>query len=259
MTDTELTDTNEDEHLVATIGSRSVGCDELLERLIVRRAWAAVDDCLDSFLLEEAFDEHDIQSSDEEISTQVTDFRKKNNLASGDETRKWLEQHHMQDAEFLQMCSFEIRLRKLKDLLFADRLQEYFIYKRLELVVVELYKLVVAGEQAAREIVSSVAEGESFFEYARQYSLDVATAKSGGYLGKMKLNQLPPRVQELLGKSVKGDLLGPLKANKNFEIYLVENIEAPEFNQELRLQLEEELFTTWLADRKAQAQLEVFI
>lgn len=249
----------EDDNLVATIGQRNITANEIVENLIINAEWQALETCLDRFLLEEEFSLREITATQEEVRSELTIFRKHNQLSTGDETHKWLEHRHMHDSDFMQLCRYRVKLQKLKDLLFEKRLEEYFIYKRAQLQTVELYKIVVAKEEAAREIVSSVRDGESFFDYARKYSLDEKTAKAGGYTGTLQLAQLHPTVQDLVLKSRVGDLIGPVHLHKRFDIYLLDSIESPLFEGDIRQQLEDELFQQWLADTRTRAGIKLFV
>ncbi len=259
MTNGAVSEQPAEDDFVAKIGDRGITTDDVLECLIIGRNWKAIDECLEHFLLEEAFLKHNIATTQEEIRSHVTVFRQHNNLASGEDTHKWLEKHHMDDDDFLNMAVFELKLEKLKDLLFGKRVEEFFVYQRLELVEAELYKITLANEEAAREIVSSVKEGASFFDYARRYSIDHETAKSCGYMGKVKIKHLNPQVQDALSKSSVGSVVGPLKVNKNFEIFMLDSIHEPVFDAEMRQQLEDELFAQWLEDTKARSKMELFI
>lgn len=241
---------------VARIGNVQVSAEELLERMLVRRDWKSIERSLDSFLIESAFEKYQIETNEEELRSQITLFRQKNGLMSGDETHKWLTLHHLDDHLFLKMCEYELKEAKLKEILFADKLEEYFVYRRSNLVSVELYKIVVEHEEAAREIVSSIKEGASFFDYARKYSIDMSTSKSCGYAGKCKLNTLSPFQQDLISKAKVGGLIGPVKTNKSFEIYLLAHLEQPVFDGELRQELQDELFEQWLNEAKSRLHIE---
>ncbi len=245
---------------LAKILGRELGSGDILERLILMKKWESIQDCLDQFLIEAEFDRLELALSDDELHKKLTGFRRENGLLTGDETKKWLEKHHMSDDHFVQMCISELKREKLKEKLVAARLQEYFVYKRLELLKVELYRIVVAGEEAAREILSSVLEGASFFDYARKYSIDAASAKSCGYMGKISMNQLDPKLQDHMSKAKAGSFIGPFKkADKSFEIYFVEEIILPELAGELKAELEEELFLQYLLEMRARANIELFL
>ncbi|MBX9877573.1 MAG: peptidylprolyl isomerase [Candidatus Obscuribacterales bacterium] len=249
----------EDDDLIAKIGDRDIVSSDIVDCLLATKNWQVIDDCLDQLLIEAKCDQYQIQTTDEEVSTYMTSFRQKNQLLSVEDTRAWLDKHHLDDDDFLQLCQFDVRVDKLKNKLFQDKVDEAFTYKKQALQTLELYKIVVANEEAAREIVSSVLEGSSFFEYARKYSIDKENAKSCGYAGYVKLKDLPPNVQDLLIKGQVGEVLGPLKVNKNFEIYLIESVQVPSLDDNCRKQIVDDLFAEWLADTKTRSNIELFI
>lgn len=99
-------------------------------------------------------------------------------------------------------------------------------------------------------------EGASFFDFARRYSKDSATAVACGYVGKVTTDSLPPQVQQLIIGARQGDLLGPVKVGKDFEVLLLEKIHPAQFDGETRQKLEDELFKQWLNDERARAHIE---
>lgn len=243
----------EEDGLVAEIGEQKVFAADVLNCLISQGNWKSIEACLDYFLLEAEFEKSGIAATDEELRAEIAAFRHKHRLESGDDTRKWLKEKHMDESHFLEICEHEVKLAKLKEKLFANRLEEHYVYRRLEMATAELYKIELAQEEACREILSLVNEGESFFDFARKYSLDAETARACGYMGELKLRELRPQLQDLVSKSKAGSLLGPLKSGKNFELYLLSKIKVPELDADLRRTLLDELFDRWLADTKQRA------
>lgn len=249
----------DDDTLVAKIGQQEISSNDVLENMIVHLNWQIVEETLDHFLIEQEFTKRSITVSHEEISKELTAFRTKHELMTSADTHKWLEARHMSDGDVVQLCQYAVKVQKLKELLFANRLEEFFVYKKLQLQTVELYKIVVAKEEAAREIISSVQDGESFFDYARKYSLDQKTAKAGGYSGKIPLADLHPQVQDLVLKASPGALLGPIPSHKSFEIYLVDSKTEAKLEGELRQKLQDELFKTWISDVRSRSGLQLFV
>lgn len=248
------------DNLVAKIGERDISAADIVLNLVQSAECHVIQNCLDRFLIDEECSKRGVKPAPEEVSSEVSAFRQRNKLLTGDETHRWLSSMHMSEYDFLSFCEYAVKLTKLKAVLFEKRLEEYFVYRQFQLRSVELYKIVLAREEAAREIISSVRDGESFLEYARKYSLDQKTAKAGGYTGKILLSDLQPVAQDLILKARPGDLVGPVNVYKNYEIYLLESIDLPSFDDvELRQKLEDELFTQWLVDTRSRSGMNVCV
>jgi tetratricopeptide (TPR) repeat protein len=66
-------------------------------------------------------------------------------------------------------------------------------------------RIIVTQDQArAAEVKTRLQKGESFFDLAREYSLD-ATAPDGGYLGEMWLDQIEPKLAEAASNLAPGE------------------------------------------------------
>ncbi|MBX9689897.1 MAG: peptidylprolyl isomerase [Candidatus Obscuribacterales bacterium] len=248
-----------EESLVAKVGDRSIDASEILVCLLRSRNWKSIEDSFDMCFLEDLFENQKITFEQDEVYQKAMQFRQQHALLTAQDMHKWMELNHQSEDDFLEMCAFDIKLKKLKELLFSKRLEEVFVYKRLELVTAELYKIVLAQEEVAREILSSVKDGGSFFNFARQHSIDVQTAKACGYMGKLRVSKLNPRLQEAVSKGKSGDLIGPVKVGKVFEIYLLDNVCQPVLDDEMKQELEDELYTQWLAETKARLHIQWFI
>lgn len=241
--------------LIATIGEQSISALDIIERLIQNQNWQTVQDILNSFLIEKAFDTFKIEVTQKEVYEQIKKFRNDHGLLTGPDTHRWLEDKHMDENDFLAMCSYDVRLAKLKAVLFEKRIEEQFAYSQVDFVTVDLYKITLKNEEVAREIVSSIEEGASFFDYARKYSTDLATSKSCGYMGNLKMGQLTVHLQDLVSKAPVGSILGPVKERNSFNVYFVESKSTPTLTAEIRQEIENDLFKKWLQEFKSKQSL----
>ena len=245
--------------IVAKIQGTALTVDELLRSLIVDRQWTVIDQCLNNKLISAHLDKHEIALSQEELREHLSAFRQRHGLLVGDDVNRWLEQNHMDVAALLEHCTFEARKQKLKELLFKDTLDQYFAHRQLELASIELYKIVVESENVAKEIILSLQEGASFFDYARRYSTDEDTKRSCGYVGNVPMHTLDPKLQQLLVGKVEGDIIGPVKVMKSIEIHFVGKVHPSQFDGATRELLLDELFNKWLADLRSRGAVETLI
>lgn len=74
----------------------------------------------------------------------------------------------------------------------------------------------------ANEIYSKLKDGESFEEMAKQYSEDEITKEAGGLIENAVYNTSEDAFYETVFNSEPGELIGPFKVSKGYEIALVE-------------------------------------
>lgn len=254
-----LTNKVEPEHpALAKVGEQEISPVEILHRIVQMQNWSVIQDALDSWILTAALEQNAIKVTDDEIYQQAMHFRQQNGLLTGADVHKWLESHHQSEEDFLEMCKLEIEKKKLIDKLFANKIAEYFAYKKTSLISVELYKIIHPQEEVIRELLSSIKEGASFFNYAKQHSKD-ESAKSCGYSGLIKLEALSPAQQDLISKAKVGDCIGPIKLHNNWEIYLLESKTQAVLDEKLKEELKMEMFNQWMAETRTRSRIEYSI
>src|SRR5262249_2809417 len=86
-----------------------------------------------------------------------------------------------------------------------------------------------------------------FCSLARLYSQDEDTRKQCGYMGVVRLSDLPPEVECRIVGCAPGEVVGPIRSIGSFHLYLVEDVFPAMLDDQTRDGLKEELVEEWLA------------
>src|SRR5215475_12290570 len=77
---------------------------------------------------------------------------------------------------------------------------------------------VAAAEKKAKDVAARAKKGEKFADRARDFSDDVETSKSGGYIGAMPRGVLDKSVEDVVFKEKKGFVSEPIKLRQAYLI-----------------------------------------
>ena len=228
---------------------------ELLKALIAGHNWSVLEDAAVRILIEQQFEERQISADDDEVIAGIKEFRRANGLLTAAQLKTWIQEHRLSDETLIESCRFELCLSKLKRCLFADKVDHYFMQRRAELDAVEIYRICVEKEEAAKEIVASIQDGASFFELARRFSTDETTRRLCGYMGVVKIQTLDAREQELILASREGAIVGPVHVLKNFHVLLIDKFHPASLDEETRRKLIDELWHAYKKDIKLRQNI----
>jgi len=105
-------------------------------------------------------------------------------------------------------------------------------------------------------IMEALENAMSFEEAARQYS-EAATARDGGDLGLLALDELTPELQEAVRWMRAGDISPALETPHGYQILYVEKIEgaAPKTLKDVRIEIQEKMYRE-IVEQKYKAWLE---
>jgi len=82
---------------------------------------------------------------------------------------------------------------------------------------------VAAAEKKAKDVAARARKGEKFADLARDFSDDIETSKSGGYIGAMPRGTMDRSIEEVVFKEKKGFVTDPIKLRQAFVILRVED------------------------------------
>lgn len=123
------------------------------------------------------------------------------------------------------------------------------------------------AERLAKEVATKAKSGQNFAQLAKTFSDDQATKLSGGELGEIGHEQLPPAVDDVAFRLPVGGVSDPIKGPDGYYIVRVsarKEATGPDFEKEkenLRKQLadqrRQEEQARWFASLQAQAKVEI--
>jgi parvulin-like peptidyl-prolyl isomerase len=82
---------------------------------------------------------------------------------------------------------------------------------------------VAAAEKKAKDVAARARKGEKFSDLARDFSDDVETSKSGGYVGAMPRGMMDKSIEDVVFKEKKGFVTDPIRIRQAFLILKVED------------------------------------
>lgn len=200
-------------------------------------------------------DANNIEASEEELKTIFREFRYALGLESSEATHAWLKSHGL-DLEALQdFCEICALRNRIRASVTEDEISEHYTDIRTSLERVELYAIYSATEDESAELRAQIEEGENFLALAREYSTDPDSAKKGGYLADYSRDDLSGEVEAAAFGGSPGDLIGPIKEEDTWVLYMVGNCTSPTLN-DVRERIREELFEGLILDYAMNAEVE---
>ncbi|MBD2577875.1 peptidylprolyl isomerase [Oscillatoria sp. FACHB-1406] len=148
----------------------------------------------------------------------------------------------------------QLKLERFKEETWGDRVETTFYNCREQLDRV-LFSLIQSEDvEIIQEIYFRLQEGEaSFARLASQYSQG-PEAHTNGLVGPIELNNLHPKLAQVLKVSQPGQISPPLRIDKWLTIVRLERYIPAQFDEKMRQRLLDELFEAWLQEKIARAR-----
>jgi putative peptide maturation system protein len=245
--------------VIARINGEDLTASDLIRFLRVTLRSELLEEAIADVLIDQACREANITVSLDEIAQDMDAFRQERRLFTEKATRDWLAQRGLSDEDFEYLFEREIKRRKLKDALFSSKVAERFAYDKHRMDRVELYRIVVDDESAARELVALIKDGANIHGLAKQHSQDDATRLQCGYMGIVERQDLRPEVESAVFGSCEGAIVGPIKSLGSYQIFQVERFYPASLDEATRQSLKDKLFQEWLQARLKGSDIELLI
>ncbi|MBF0284678.1 MAG: peptidyl-prolyl cis-trans isomerase [Magnetococcales bacterium] len=163
--------------------------------------------------------------------------------------------HGIRWEEWKQTMLHDWFCERLKEQLAApEAVEAFFQAHRLEFRKMFLAQAAFSTEAEARRALEALRAGETTFA-AVALSLERLTGIAGGYLGCYQYGMLPREVESPLLQAEAGAVVGPFAQNGRWFLYHVVEVRDPEWNDPLRGQIRERIFTHWLRQEVQNARV----
>lgn len=235
---------------IATHSTRQELLQHAIQTTIIRREAETRGIFIEDHVLQEAAD----------------DFRAERDLFTSSDTVAWLRAHALTSDEWL--LSLEeplLRVRVRAAVLTEEVVLRWFAENRLRYDTVELYRIAVFSQEAARELrLQVLEEGADFFSVARRFTLESSRRPVGGYLGYVSRDVLSAQTESaifgalqsanatwpLLVGPVSEELatLGPCWCLYAIAGFIPSSLAVPS----VYARVEDDLFINWLADQQSE-------
>jgi len=120
---------------------------------------------------------------------------------------------------------------------------------------VNVRQILVSTEEEAQDVLTALAEGESFAELARAISIDTASGRQGGELGWAGRGRYVPEFEDAVFNGEIGPIIGPVQSDYGYHIIQIRAREDRELTDAELEQKRQTAFTDWLAERRAAAEI----
>lgn len=200
-------------------------------------------------IIDNAIAEKNLEVTPEEIQIECDSIRYGKRLEKVSDTLAWLEEQMLTTDDWENSIRNRLGTKKLAEYLFDSEVEKYFAQHRLDFDEFVLYQIVVPFEALAREVCYQIEEKEiSFYEAAHLYDIDEKRKNLCGYEGKVHRWNFPPDIAALIFRNPVslGEVLGPVKTNQGYHLFLIEEFIQAELNLQKRQEIINKLFQDWL-------------
>lgn len=182
-----------------------------------------------------------------EIQEEANRLRYELRLESAARTLEWLEEQLVTPELWEMGIRDRLLSEKLRETLFAQEVERVFVQSRLDFEQISLYRIRVPYYPLAQELFYQIEEAEiSFYEAAHLYDMDEQRRLRCGYEGRLHRWDFEPDVAAVVFGATVGEVLGPFLVSQSYDLLMVNEIVAPELNEENRNIILERLFKEWL-------------
>ena len=246
------------EYVALVISDEEVSLYDVLRLAKLNGQVQFVQDAIDAALIRRAAEQRRIQVSDGELQKAADDFRVSRELHDAEATEAWLEVNHLSYTDWEALLEGQIIARKLREVLTAGRVEQYFAEQRLSFDAAAISRLVLSDEGVARELRAQIIEdGADFHVLAREYSVDAATKLSGGYAGLVRRSDIEAVEEAAVFGAKPGVIAGPFKTDDGWELIKIESIHPAVLDDSLRETIKAQLFSEWLSDQRHKTRISI--
>ncbi|MFP4299956.1 MAG: peptidylprolyl isomerase [Spirulinaceae cyanobacterium] len=162
------------------------------------------------------------------------------------------ENYGLSPQKIQEIAPRKLKLRKFKLQNWGNQVENTFLHCKEQLDRV-LFSLIQSEDvEVIQELYFRLQEGEeSFAKLSTQYSQG-PEAHSNGLVGPIELNNLHPKLAQVLRVSQPGQLSPPIRIDKWLAIVRLERYIPAQFDEKCQTRLLDELFEAWLQEQIVQ-------
>ncbi len=163
------------------------------------------------------------------------------------------QQYEMSIDQLKSKAMREIRMQKLKQQ-FAPQIESEFLRSRSNYDQVEFSLVQTSDANFAAEVLFQIRDdGKDFGEIAQRHS-EGSERSTKGWVGPMKLANLPEPIRVLFCTGEVGKIYGPIEINGQYCIVRLERFHGARLTEVLRAELINSLFARWLSEQTGRAR-----
>jgi parvulin-like peptidyl-prolyl isomerase len=194
-----------------------------------------------------------IELTPEETTEECWHLAKQHQLNTATARHDWVARRSLSQLQFIELATRNLKIEKFKQAKWDNhQVEAYFFHhkQKLDQVVYSVMRLRDMG--IAQEIYFRIQAGEqSFSELATKYS-DGFEAHTGGLIGPVGVDSLPPPLAKRLFSGQSGQLFMPFSWDKWFIVSRLEKIIPARLDRQMYHRLRNEFFHNWLQEQFQQ-------
>ncbi|HEY9081643.1 peptidylprolyl isomerase [Magnetovibrio sp.] len=199
---------------------------------------------------------NDLSATAEEIQEFFGNVRYDLELEKADDFNVWLKANNLDLHTVQNVCEIGVLRNKIRSSISDADVEAYFTLNKDSYDVANLYSLTVDSEDLANELMAQIEDGEdSFVNLALEHSTDGDTFRKGGYVGEVTRETVRGEVEAAVFSAASGALIGPIKDDDGYTIYMVGDIIAPELD-DVKEAIRDEMFEEKLDIISAEATVD---
>lgn len=209
-----------------------------------------ISDVLRQYVIEQEINTREDMDINPALTEQtIIDFRLNNQLAEPQAFQEWLKRNGTDYNTFHAAITLNFKTEKLKGLVTAAKISEYFIERKIFLDRVVISRIVVDSRELAEELQLQISEGGSFELLAKEYSL-ADDRIVNGMMGPISRGTMPDVLRAAIDAAQTGQVVGPIELDGRYGLFRVEQfLPASLEDTQLTQALQNELFEKWLAEK----------
>ena len=236
-----------------TVGDTSLNLGAVLAVAKFRDQFSWLREAIENEIIRREAESNGVAVSREEVDQSAHAFRVERKLRTAVAMNDWLASRSLSVRAWHAMLKADLLRQKITEQVVGEEDLRYFVEHRLEFDSAILSVIIVAEEGLCRELGAQIREdGVDFQSLARQYSTDAKAKVEGGYKGRMWRPQLAPLVQAAVFSAVPGQVVGPIKVDRDWHLIQVGQVYPAELEEQIRANIRKHLFDTWLANQQSQ-------
>ena len=207
-------------------------------------------------IINDAADQAGIKIDKEELQQAMDSIRAAKKLIKADDTWTWLQKHYLSLDDFKELAQINLLSTKLANHIFAKQVEPFFLSNQLDYFAAVTYEVVLDNEDLAWQLFYQLQKNDiTFPDVARQYIKETELHRVGGYCGLKYRHNFNPEIAACVFAAHPPQIIKPIVTQKGIHLIYVEEIIQPQLDEQLRSNILEQLFSTWLKQQVEELQI----
>lgn len=212
---------------------------------------AIVNTMIEQILIEQAAEDLGVTVSEDDLNAEMSAMRAQSEQSSVGGWQTWLDANGYTEVELREAVRGSLLVARVRSAVLSE-------IGDVEMIqAVRARHILLDSEAEANSVKTRLQNGESFESLAAQFSRDISTKDTGGDLGFFVRDDLTtPELAELAFALQPGQMAGPIQTLLGWHIVETLAFEERPLTDESLARAQEQQFSAWLNERKAQATIE---